>query len=308
MTNDVEQPPQTPDDPLAEFRALVLAAFEQALKSGKSNWEEMTSAVLKNRLLDMTGRQFSQERYGSPSFIHLIRRIPDLVEVLDNVPPFRLKIKVPVAGQVGRQATTEELVTTTISTSRVVDDWRQIKVRDDLWRAVIDYSSGRKYVLDPKTGLARPQEPSDVDVLELPTTNARQYSEWRKEFAESVSNSVKPDFVSLLQDWAVRGGPQTDLPRQLRGRWAEFVKKKVSNRLEEWYIDHDLHPPDDMLLASESLVMPSSEEIVKVVQTRQLRDLIIRAVRVMTYEELASIPLPAEVVLRISGSKSDDDG
>jgi len=43
---------------LDEFRTLVRIAFGQAQQSGKPNWEEMTSAVLKNRLLNLTQGQF----------------------------------------------------------------------------------------------------------------------------------------------------------------------------------------------------------------------------------------------------------
>lgn len=88
--------PRGPDRGLDEFRELIRAAFEQARNSGKRDWSEMTAAVLKNRILDMTGREFSEDRYGSPSFIHLVRRVPDLLEIVNARPPTLLRLRANV--------------------------------------------------------------------------------------------------------------------------------------------------------------------------------------------------------------------
>ena len=48
----------TSSEQLDEFRALIRSAFEQAQRSGKRDWEEMTSAVEKNRLSNITEDKF----------------------------------------------------------------------------------------------------------------------------------------------------------------------------------------------------------------------------------------------------------
>ena len=153
-----------PDEQLDEFRALIRSAFEQAQRSGKRDWEEMTSAVLKNRLLNITEGEFSQARYGSPSFINLVRRV-DLLEVLDDYPPFRLRIISPVTTQADIAPPPEDetqIDTKDAFASLLQGDLRHVRIRDDLWRAIIDYSSGNTYVLDANTGLARPKTASDL--------------------------------------------------------------------------------------------------------------------------------------------------
>jgi hypothetical protein len=296
---------------LDEFRALVRAAFEQALDSGKSDWMEMTSAVLKNRLLSLTDRQFSESRYGSLSFIQLVRRVPDLLDVVDETPPFRLRIKVSEGEQNGVSPPSDDLAEVEARpdpASPRVKDWKRVRIRDDLWRAIIDYDSGAVYVLDAETGYARPREVTDPDLPEFPTTTSGEVAAWRREFVEMSIPLVGVAHAEELLAWADGGGRQSDLPRSVRGRWVEYVKKQVVRTLETWFRARNQHPPVDMLLASEARGLPQSDAIDDVIRTRQLRDLIIRAVRTMTYEELAGMPLPAGVLLRFSGRATGQVG
>jgi hypothetical protein len=311
MIEDSDPPSDTGahDDELDEFRALVRAAFEQAQNSGKPDWEEMTSAVLKNRLLDMTERQFSEDRYGSPSFIHLVRRVPDLLDIVGDRPPFRLKIKTPIVVITDTDsASSAEGQTAFVSKPDFATppegDWRRVRIRDDLWRAIVDYGSGDIYVLDPDTGYARPKEVTDGDLPVVPTAAQEDISSWRHEFVESLAPAFTTKFAGELEAWLDHGGRQTDLPRPVRGRWVEFLKRKVSNRLNEWFKAQGKPSPSDMLLISETGGLPLAEAIDEVVRTRQLRDLIIRAVRTMTYDELTEISLPAFALLRVSGRTS----
>jgi len=313
MTDDSDLTPPSgngQDATLDEFRALVRAAFEQALNSGKLDWQEMASAVLKNRLLNLTSGQFSQSRYGSPTFIHLVRRVPDLLDIVNDSPPFKLKIKAPIADQIDIGHTTEDLpqpVSEDTFTTLTEHDWRRARIRDDLWRAIIDYGSGNTYVLDPNTGLARPKASNDPDLPEAPTVTPDKVASWRHEFAESLAPPIKARFTEDLDAWADGRGRQSDLPRTARGPWAEFIKRRVTSILLNWFKGLGESPPKDMLLASESRSIPPSEAIDEVVQARQLRDYIIRALRAMTYEELAQIPLPASVLLHVSRRPGQDD-
>ena len=297
-------------EPLDEFRALVRAAFEQALSGGKEHWDEMTTAVLKNRLLNLTQRQFSEARYGSPSFIHLVRRIPDLVDVIDDRPPFTLKLKTPITEQSAPSPIADSLprpIDAAMFAALAEGDWRKVRIRDDLWNAVIDYASGNAYVLDPTTGIARPIEDTDTDLPIVPTLSAKDMNEWRQAFVGSLPAPTSERFQEQLQHWLEGRGRQSDLPYALRRPWADFVKRNVGTRLIDWFKDQGEFPPNDMFVESDTRTLPPAEGISEVVRTRQLRDLIIRAVRRMTYEELTEISLPAHVFLRITGSQSTHD-
>lgn len=307
MTEPPSELEPRPDAQLDEFRDLVRAAFEQAMNSGKVDWDEMTSAVLKNRLLSLTGRQFSQSRYGSPSFIHLVRRVPDLLEVIDERPPFLLKLRTPITEQTPlgpNPDTVPQPVDQELFAALNEGDWHRIRIRDDLWQAIIDYRSNHTYILDPNTGLARPKEPSDSELPEFPTASQEDLRQWRQQFVDSVTEQQKNRFNDELRSWLEGRGRQSDLPRPLRGLWAEYVKRKVVSILRDWFKAQIEFPPNDMIVRSEGQITERGAAIDEVVRTRQLRDLIIRAIRTMSYDELAQIPLPASVLVRVSGSRS----
>jgi hypothetical protein len=312
MTDGSDRPPETgeQDEQLDEFRTLVRTAFEQALNSGKPDWEVMTSAVLKNRLLSLTKKEFSQERYGSPSFINLVRRIPDLLEIIDDQPPFRVKIKADITGPGVSEILSEEPAGE-IAIAEATPErpprtgWHRIRVRDDLWRSILDYSSGSTYILDDNAGIARPEEPTDSNLPKIPTVSREQLRSWRQEFVQSLAEPIKTRFADELQVWISHGGHQTDLPRPVRNQWVEFLKIKVSGRLTDWFKSQDKTPPDDMLQVSRIHDVLPNEAIDEAVETRQLRDFITRAVRTMTREELAAIMLPASVLLRVSSERSN---
>lgn len=313
MTDDSEPTVPTGDSQhadLDEFRALVRAAFEQALNSGKSNWEEMTSAVLKNRLLNLTQGQFTQGRYGSPTFIHLVRKVPDILDIVNDSPPFTLRIKVPITDQGGATGATDGLpqpVSEDTFITLTESDWRRARIREDLWDAIIDYGSGNTYVLDSSTGRARPKTSSDLDLPEAPTVSREQVISWRHEFIESLGSPIKDRFADELEAWAEGRGRQSDLPRTARGHWAEFVKRRVANLLLDWFKSLGKSPPADIVQISEGRGTSAPEAVSEIVQTRQLREYVIRAVRTMTYEELAQIPLPASILLRVSNRRASQD-
>lgn len=306
MTTESGPPAGASDQELLdEFRNLVREAFNQARNSGKLHWDEMTSAVLKNRLLSLPGKPFSQERYGSPSFINLVRKIPDVVEVVSDHPPFLIRLLNP-DGQAGVDDITSEADLSPATPPVRPTDWRSSRIRDDLWRAILDYSSGSIYVLDPATGQARHKTNADAGRLELPTITAEEFAGWRRQFADSISTEIRARFNEQLESWVGRGGPQSDLPRQIRGRWNEFIKKQVASVLHDWFETNGQESPQDMILESETrserLHGPESEDA-RNRELNELRELVVSTVRRMTYGELAAIPLPAAAVLRAANRK-----
>jgi hypothetical protein len=65
-------------DPLRE---LLERAFRSARNTGKRDWNRRLVAVLKNRLLQLTNRNFKEEDFGATSLIELLARHRDLVAV-----------------------------------------------------------------------------------------------------------------------------------------------------------------------------------------------------------------------------------
>jgi hypothetical protein len=284
---------------LDDFRHLVREAFDQAHRSGKPDWTEMTSAVLKNRLLNLTAREFSEQQFGAPSFISLVRRVPDVIEIIDDRPPFRLRIRAPTTpppiGELVRPSGPSQ--------PAVSDEPRELRVRDDLWRSVIDYRSGLTYIFDSASGAARPWQATDKGQPELPTVSHSDVSSWRWQFVATVE-PLDDQVASELRHWAERGGRVFDLPPAFRKRWAEFLKRQVVDRLESWFRSHQLPIPNDLLVPTAGTRLQSSNRTGDVVQVQQLRNLLVRAAREMTPEELAMISLPASVVLRLqSGAR-----
>jgi hypothetical protein len=302
MTKRYGSPMNVVNGDLDEFRTLVHEAYEQARRSGRPDWGEMTSAVLKNRLLQITQGGFSQERYGSPSFMHLVRRVPDLLAVASDNPPFRLHIIQETGNQTDGSTIPEEIwyASDNVVVSLPGNELIRSRIRDDLWHAVIDYASGKTYVLDPDTGLARPCTDKDPGLPTFSTVSRNEIALWRHEFIETLDLSVKAKFTSSLNTWADGRGKQSGLPGSVRGSWAEHLKRRVIKVLLDWFHSNGIQPPEDMVVTQEVRSPAPSESIGEMVETRHLRDLIIRAVRVMTHEELSQISLPAGILLRIS--------
>lgn len=70
----------TPQD-TGDARDLLVAAFESARATGKRDWNTMTAAVLKNRVLQLTSRSFDEAALGFKNFTDLLDAMPDVVEV-----------------------------------------------------------------------------------------------------------------------------------------------------------------------------------------------------------------------------------
>ena len=122
---------------MQDAQQLIVRAYKEARHSGKPDWRRMTTAVLKNRLLDLTGRDFDETDYGASSFMGFVSRYPDMLQVDDSVFPPIVELygmeadRLPSAG--------DEYTPTAYH------------IRSDLWQAALDYSSGMQYVWDLNT-------------------------------------------------------------------------------------------------------------------------------------------------------------
>jgi hypothetical protein len=302
--------PTTSAKSLDDLRSLVTQAYEKALETGRSDWEEMTAAVLKNRLLDITRRDFSEAQYGSSTFLELIRRIPDTVEIKGDSPPYSVRIRSSGLESIRSRQDTASESSRSSETSAPIPNHRarRYRVRHDLWCAIIDYQSGKEYVFDPTTGSARPRNPDDRALPTLPTASPAELTAWRGEFAEEISAKIDYSSQRQVREWAVSTGRLKDLPESLRGEWALYLKEAVVARLEQWFRERAQNPPANMLVEAQSTRTSKSGSDYEE-RKRQLREVIIRAVRMMTFEELSGISLPASIVVRLtsSGAASHDN-
>ncbi|MEO7193838.1 MAG: hypothetical protein ABIZ05_03315 [Pseudonocardiaceae bacterium] len=276
-------------------RSLVLAAFDDARSSGRQEWYLMTTAVLKNRLLNSTDRAFNERDYGVSSIVDFARLFPEDLEVdARSAPP------------VVRLTRLETLPAPTIEGSGSTDRPAPYKrIRPDLWRAAVDYRSGATYVWDEIAHLARVANIDDTSPA-LPTATATEMAGWRHDFAESVRSELNSDrAIERLDEWLRNSYGTAFLPTELRGRWSEFSREKVEVLLRDFFEGQRLAPPDDLIDASgeQSARASRSVQSDRPTNAPRLRDLVQRCVAVMTEKELTELRISPAVMLRATGGR-----
>ena len=264
---------------MEDAKQLVRQAFEQARLKGKPDWHRMTSAVLKNRILEITARQFEESSYGAGTFIAFVDQVADLVTVDRSVIPPIIELKEPEAHALERADESS-------GTGR-------IRIRSDLWRAALDYSSGAEYVWDATDGRARRRQVGDecptISTV-MPTAGQR----WRREFAETTraSATIVPEHQQQVESWATNQLPISKLPQALIPRWNSFLVDRVHQHLLGWFEKSELDPPGDLI---SEVADPTAR---RTSENEALRRLVIRVVGEMTDRELEQLDLPARAVLR----------
>jgi hypothetical protein len=291
-----------------ELRQLILAAFEQAQASGKPDWRVMTLPVLKNRLLQMTDRQFSLQRYNCKSMPQLISLLPNVVQPVPgtNVVPAVQLIDETLLTKVMMNTMADKSRSDSHPTDSTTIDWRRTRIRDDLWNAMLDYESNSIYVLDRRSDLARKKELTDDDSLVLPTATRVKVKTWRLDFAKQSSAGATLEQASELLAWTNGPGRTAELPRALRGRWAEYLKRTISREIHEWFRSKGLTIPADVHVSADSRgdLDTDSTSIDEVVAVRRLRNTLIRALSLMTPDEMSALLIPASVVARMNDQQS----
>ncbi|MEY9845762.1 hypothetical protein ABH940_002840 [Streptacidiphilus sp. BW17] len=275
-----------PGSPVAdEGKRLIMEAFELARESGRTDWKEMTIAVLKNRLLNLTSRAFREQDYGAPNISGFVRKYPELV-VLDEsyMPP-----KVTLIDQPSPEAAPAPPVAGR-------------RIRTDLWNSLIDYRSGRTYIWNGNEAVpCEPDDVRDTTLPRLPTIDSNEMDAWRGEFARSLEGKIdlEPFQEERVDAWARLGLSTKDLPPAVRGLWNAELKRRVIERLNSWFSDHGIPEPHDVL--QERIAPQSHQHQPDSLLAPQLRELILRCVRVMSEEELRELRLPPAAVLRVIG-------
>jgi hypothetical protein len=255
---------------------LIRSAFGRARESGSPTWGRMTNAVLKNRLLDLTDREFSEAEWGAQSFRDFVEQFGDVVEPVPGAYPPEVSLRGDAIPSGDRSAG-----------SQAPDLGAGRHIRSDLWTSVLDYSSGRRYRWDGEHAIPYEADEACEGKL-LPTLTEEEFRSWRQEFVQEQS-SENSDRASLLYGWFEREEPLSYLPRSLRIPWVIELKRRVLTRLSEWFESEGIPTPDDIV---------ASNRPEKKAEADVLRSQVLEAVRVMNRDELESLKLPATVLLR----------
>ncbi|MCC6573828.1 MAG: hypothetical protein IT462_08555 [Planctomycetes bacterium] len=245
----------------SDFKSLLIAAFHRARSKGKPNWQCMTVAVLKNRLLNLTGGVFREAAFGGQTLREILVRFPDVVRVEGN---------------------SVTLVDASALEAPKVVGAPPKRIRDDIWRAMIDYRTGKKYAWDANQEIVREALPDDEMIL--PTLDAKEIDKWRADFIEK--HGATPE----LQKWRNFALGTTALPVDLRHSWNSMLTERVSNRATEWLAANNLAPTLVATLPNQQVTSGKAEEA--------LRQIVLDCVTLMTVSELSELRLPPAAVLR----------
>jgi len=256
---------------------LLIAAFEQAQRSGKANWYEMTTAVLKNRLLLLTGGEFDERQYGVQGIAAFAEMFPDTVAVDRNRP-------YPLVVLRGHESSEPEPTAPRTASFRL---------RPDLWDAVFDFSKPEGYVWDAPRSQAVPRS-TGADGPILPTLTPPELDAWREEFAIGHQEGLDESALDQLENWRVHRLPTRSLPQPLQLLWNQAMKEKAAARLRSWFAGQGIPAGADLLMERVvQTTQPTSTE------TETLRRLVQACVARMSSEELRALALPASAVVRV---------
>lgn len=256
-----------------DLEDLVRQAFEAARDSGKPDWDTMTVAVLKNRLLKLSDT-FSERKYGARTMSDLVSKIPDLVELDRSFMPPIVRLR---EGELEKNRRS----------------YLGQQIRPDLWNAIVDYARGEPYVWAGGKAVPVSETHGGKDYLVFPTFSAEDLDGMRSAFAERFHNTGDDDQKESLESWRAAGKSVRALPSSLQRRWNTEFKEQVVQRLDQWFVENSIEPPDDMLASPRR---PARDQPLPALQA--LRQFVIRCVEEMTLEELSELRLPPQVLMR----------
>jgi len=268
----------------AEGANLIRRAFEAARNSEVADWRSMTSAVLKNRILDLTGREFDEGLWGAEDFRGFVDQFEEIVEVDPSKRPPRV-IYLP-------ETTDSEAQSSDVregSAITRVASGRSKRIRQDLWRAIVDYSSGQTYVWDDEMAVPKGDDGDARPVL--PTLDQAEVRGWREDFVRGTTFPKDGDLGPYLAAWAESESGTPGLPGPLRQQWIENFKNRVAQRLIDWFSENSIPPPSDLVEDARPRRSASTN-------VEALRSYVIDCVRTMSQAELEDLRLPPSAALR----------
>lgn len=264
-----------------ELRELLATAFAAARQSKPDSWTTMTTAVLKNRLLQQTGGTFSERTYGFRNMTELAHSLEDLLVVNEDARPVALTLK----------AGSDDAEVEGPSSKPVGPG---TKVRPDLWDAVMDWSADHAWVW--VNGRAEPGE-AGTGLPMLPTLSPFELQDWRDAFVAKYADGLDEEARAALAAWQATGRGTRYLPASLRPLWNEWLKRRAVERLRAWFEERQEQLPSDVVLDSPN---PSNAAgpTGRPTTSGSLRAFVASVVALMTEAELQSLSLPAAAVHR----------
>ncbi len=170
----------------------------------------MTTAVMKNRLLDLTDRTFDEADWGATTTREFVERLAPTLALDFSTRPTTVILHPDI------DVSDQETVVA-VEPARRRGDWR---IRQDLWDAVVDCVSGHAYVWDGSH--ATPRAPEDLEknfAVLLPTVTPEELTAWRESFASEVRATVDSDLQTELDRWRRSAASSQMLPQRYRNRW-----------------------------------------------------------------------------------------
>ena len=255
-------------------RDLIERAFAQARRAGKPEWWVMAIPVLKNRLLQITGQTFKESEFGASTFREFLQNNTDILDIDNSFLPGAVTLK--SAGGA--------------SQSHDTNLPQRNRIREDLWRAILDYSSGNRYMWDTDSSSAI-VAPEGNEGPFLPTISTETMTAWKREFLASLSEIPEDSRIAV---WQTQSLPTAALPPALRLQWNRFVKQKVQSTLREWF--------ESQHIASPPIVHPAIPSE-KRDDTELFREFLIKCIALMSKEELETLSIPSSVAFRANSCR-----
>jgi hypothetical protein len=244
----------------------------------------MTSAVLKNRILDLTDRKFDESRWGAENFRGFVDQFGEILELDTSKRPPRV-IYLP-------ETTDSEAQPSDAGEGPAIPrvaSGRSKRIRQDLWRATVDYSSGQIYVWDDEMAVPKGDDADARPVL--PTLDQAELRGWREDFVGGTTLPEDADLAPYLAAWATSESGTPGLPGPLRQQWIENFKNRVAQRLLDWFSENSIAAPSNLVEDARPRRKASTN-------VEALRSYVMDCVRAMNQAELEDLRLPPSAALR----------
>jgi hypothetical protein len=208
---------------------LIERAFDQALKSKGPAAQTMTVAVLNNRLLELTNRTFKASDFGATSLRELLGALAPEIQVSGhhNSQLVRLHQREADDGAFAPGTDDSEAPPALIAS----DGGR---IRADLWNALMDYASRRRYVWDERRRIAREATPEDQG-LPFPTLRPDELDRGRSEFVSNHQGVLSTADATLASRWRDQRLPTFSLPLSLQQDWNRELTRRARQRLNAFF-------------------------------------------------------------------------
>ena len=273
---------------MKDAKTLVRQAFQQARVSGKPDWYRMTVAVMKNRLLNLTKREFDESQFGTNSIAEFLVLCEDILFLDTTVVPPMVELR---ESELRNNAEWNENLVHAAG-----------RVRGDFWQAVIDYSSGTQYVWDANENQVVAGG-TELDGPIVPSIDSTMLRDWRSEFFDEVreGSGVTVEQETRTKGWVQMFLPTSSLPSHMISSWNRFLRDKVHEWLLIWFNESGLDPPSDLFAISPPA--PRRQRQRGAEEGQALRRFVLRVVGEMTERELQQLTLPARAVLRVTRTR-----